>query len=645
MLDNNSFPNNSASTGSNANPLDPLNQITNPNEILFIGSDISNYQHLIDGVNPNVQVYKLDSNHQLSDISNVLAGYSNLDAIHFVTHASDNNVQLGSQILDSSTLSNYTNDLTVWGNSLSQNGDILFYGCNLAANEGLDLIQGISNITGADVAASNDLTGASNLGGDWDFEANTGAIEAGVAFSSSTITGYDDSVFASLSGNLSGTNSYGNLIAAGPAKNPDDVTFSGDVTLTGDVTIDVVGDFTLGSGFTISGDGVGVRDNLTINSTDKVTIGGFIGGSGFQNLTINAPKIEILSTGIISTRVIDETVVTPNWETDASTNDSGTITFKSSANAKDFPDLLGIADIQSAVLINPEITVSGKLLSHVLDSDTETAGNIKITGEDIAQRLGGVTTIFGYSDKSVDIDLTSATLKGADVVVTGAAEDFNPFSQAPEWVQKAFIEPTTSASAYAINNFTIPISAQVRGSVANITVDGTNIDASGKVEITTSATVDSSVKAISIIGTQPTAAQRAISRFAGAYGQAKGDAQTLVTGNSSIDAGGNVTISSNTATTAKVLAQVYGNLSQQNIINSPGSQTAANADEKGFSLAIANTTTVSKALVDTNVAINSGGNVNVKADGTVKTEGKAQTSIFLDGSAGIGIGVNWDNTT
>ncbi|MBL4590027.1 MAG: DUF4347 domain-containing protein, partial [Alphaproteobacteria bacterium] len=57
-----------------------------------------------------------------------------------------------------------------------------FYGCNLAESiDGQGLIQGIASLTGADIAASTDLTGAEVLGGDWVLEYSTGDIEAGIA--------------------------------------------------------------------------------------------------------------------------------------------------------------------------------------------------------------------------------------------------------------------------------------------------------------------------------------------------------------------------------------------------------------------------------------------------------------------------------
>jgi hypothetical protein len=45
------------------------------------------------------------------------------------------------------------------------------YGCNLAASEdGKALVDSLARLTGTDVAASDDLTGSLDKGGDWELE-------------------------------------------------------------------------------------------------------------------------------------------------------------------------------------------------------------------------------------------------------------------------------------------------------------------------------------------------------------------------------------------------------------------------------------------------------------------------------------------
>ena len=67
---------------------------------------------------------------------------------------------------------------------LLHSADFLIYGCNYGEGEtGQAAAARLAQLTGADVAASSDLTGSTALGGDWDLEVSTGQIETVVAFS------------------------------------------------------------------------------------------------------------------------------------------------------------------------------------------------------------------------------------------------------------------------------------------------------------------------------------------------------------------------------------------------------------------------------------------------------------------------------
>ena len=76
------------------------------------------------------------------------------------------------------TLTTHSDTLAVLKDTLTEDGDILLYGCNIAAGEeGEAFIEELAELTAADIAASDDITGA---GGDWELEVNTGPIEADV---------------------------------------------------------------------------------------------------------------------------------------------------------------------------------------------------------------------------------------------------------------------------------------------------------------------------------------------------------------------------------------------------------------------------------------------------------------------------------
>jgi Domain of unknown function (DUF4347)/Beta-propeller repeat len=72
---------------------------------------------------------------------------------------------------------------------------------SLGGDLGRAFVQSLSQLTGADVAASEDLTGNAALGGNWTLEVTTGAIESSLVLSSATRQGYggvlDDALFSS----------------------------------------------------------------------------------------------------------------------------------------------------------------------------------------------------------------------------------------------------------------------------------------------------------------------------------------------------------------------------------------------------------------------------------------------------------------
>ncbi len=103
------------------------------------------------------------------------------DAIHILSHGSAGHLYLGSADLNSNNLTDYQSQLQKIGSVLTDIGDLLLYGCNVAeGDEGNQFITALAEVTGADVAASDDLTGAAALGGDWVLEANRGVIETSV---------------------------------------------------------------------------------------------------------------------------------------------------------------------------------------------------------------------------------------------------------------------------------------------------------------------------------------------------------------------------------------------------------------------------------------------------------------------------------
>ncbi len=147
-------------------------------EIVFIESNVSNIDLLRDGLGAGKEVHLLDANQDgLQQIATILQGRKGIDALHLVSHGSEGELNLGALLLDQENLSNHQAVLQHIGHSLNPDADILLYGCNVAAGGGQQFIDQLAVITGADVAASNNLTGSDAMGGDWTLEVVAGNIE------------------------------------------------------------------------------------------------------------------------------------------------------------------------------------------------------------------------------------------------------------------------------------------------------------------------------------------------------------------------------------------------------------------------------------------------------------------------------------
>lgn len=110
----------------------------------------------------------------MHEIARLLKDSHGLTAIHLFSHGDTGRLILDGVVYSTSHLPE--DDLRALGRSLAPGGDLLLYGCDLAASgEGRALLARIARLTGADVAASENETGE---GGDWRLEAIVGRVAA-----------------------------------------------------------------------------------------------------------------------------------------------------------------------------------------------------------------------------------------------------------------------------------------------------------------------------------------------------------------------------------------------------------------------------------------------------------------------------------
>ena len=168
-----------------------VQQTQRRHEIVFVDAATPDYRKLIEdirarsGNEQNTEVVLLDHGVDgIAQISSTLAARSEVAAVHLISHGSQGMVQLAGSTLDLASLLKSATQIKAWGNALSEGADILIYGCDVAASaDGKALVQALARLTGADVAASENLTGSVARGGDWILEYSTGAVETPLALS------------------------------------------------------------------------------------------------------------------------------------------------------------------------------------------------------------------------------------------------------------------------------------------------------------------------------------------------------------------------------------------------------------------------------------------------------------------------------
>ncbi|MEH2164168.1 MAG: DUF4347 domain-containing protein [Nostoc sp.] len=162
------------------------------NRLVFIDPKVEKYQTLVAGVLANTSVVVLDDDRDgIEQINQVLASHRGVNSLHIVSHGAPGQVYLGNSQLNNETLNHYAAQLMGWASALSTNAQLLLYGCEVAQTEqGMAFVQRLSELTGAVVVASDNLTGSTALGGDWKLEVNTGVTVPSLAFQPEVMAAY-----------------------------------------------------------------------------------------------------------------------------------------------------------------------------------------------------------------------------------------------------------------------------------------------------------------------------------------------------------------------------------------------------------------------------------------------------------------------
>jgi glucose/arabinose dehydrogenase len=178
-------------TGPLESPVLPSNNLSNPQTIAFIDPKISNATSLMASLDADVKVLLDSTRDGIAQITEELGKYQGLTGVSVLSHGDVAQLQLGNSQLSAGSLQEYGSQFQQWKSALTPGADLLFYACNLAQGDsGKTFINSLGKLTGADIAASINSTGANSQGGDWQLEYSTGSIETATPLSSAAIDSY-----------------------------------------------------------------------------------------------------------------------------------------------------------------------------------------------------------------------------------------------------------------------------------------------------------------------------------------------------------------------------------------------------------------------------------------------------------------------
>ncbi|MEM8641176.1 MAG: CHAT domain-containing protein [Cyanobacteria bacterium P01_G01_bin.54] len=186
----------------------------NPNQAVFIDAYADDPEALLFGTEAGTIAQIIHPDEQgIAVITEQLAQISDavgpLDSVAIAAEGNVGSFWLGNQWIRSNNIHHYQTQLQAWQGTLTETADILLYSCFTALGATGDaLINSIATFTGADVAASTDVTGHGQQGGNWALERRTGSIDSTHPFTETTLTDWQGTL-ATLTVNSNVDNTTG----------------------------------------------------------------------------------------------------------------------------------------------------------------------------------------------------------------------------------------------------------------------------------------------------------------------------------------------------------------------------------------------------------------------------------------------------
>ncbi|MEN8762158.1 MAG: DUF4347 domain-containing protein, partial [Thiogranum sp.] len=425
-------PSNSTESDSKTQP--DLIAAAGNRELVFVNKNVDNYQQLIadlqgaDDIRA-IEVVIIDVDRDgIEQVSDILADRSDLAAVHFITHGIDGQINLGNSWLNNTTLQQNIDSISAWGNALADDGDFLFYGCNIADGRGGQLLLNeIADLTGADVAASDNPTGSARLGGDWYLEYVTGTVEASVAYS-----GDAPEHWAGLLGQITVTTTTDTLDGDANCNNLADLAANpgadGEISLreaieaaNNDPDADLI---TLNNGtYTLSGGDLVITEDLSIRGANANTT--VVDGNAADRVFTIDNNSKVTLTGItIRNGNLPHNSGGVFVEFGSTLNLSDAIVRDNHSDMGGGIHVHGTANLDRVLMENNTATNQGGAI-HFHDADGGSLTNVTISGNTATAEGGGLWTNSSITITNVTIADNNAVTQGGGMLVAGSTVDIS----------------------------------------------------------------------------------------------------------------------------------------------------------------------------------------------------------------------------
>lgn len=469
-----------------------------PQILAIVDSRVTDAPHLLRGLRSGIVAICLDPHLDgIAPITAALDRYPSITQLHVISHGSPGRLQLGNGFLDLETIDRYRSQLQRWFGGL--NGDdthspsLVLYGCNVAAGDaGAEFLEKLSQITGAQIAASATLTGNAALGGDWTLEVRTGEMEVTLALKEGAISSYTG-VFVTAVNDIGAIDADMTLTIALPGVLAND-TGTGTLTaalLPGTTTSNKGAAISVApnGSYTYNPVGVDVFRALPQNATTTDTFN--------YQVSDTAPSIALGTVTITVTGVNDAPIANPDAATIAASGVLNGTSLLANDTDPDTGETVSLVVVAASlttsqgatVTINPDGTYvydprNSPTLTALPDGATAT-DTFNYTVRDIngATSAGTATiTITGGNETPIANDDTATTLTNApltlNVLTNDRDPDGNPINlfPLPFNTTSAFGGSVTSGSGLTTLTYTPPLNFSGTDTFTYTITDGTSSD-------------------------------------------------------------------------------------------------------------------------------------------------------------------------